>query len=101
VDGSKELFFRHAFSIQADSALFGWKLPVQMLLLLMYTDNFMAFVPGPVGWYVTHYLYEWIVTPLAAMMGLKPFYDNYTPERLIGVRKELEARKGRGVGKQA
>jgi hypothetical protein len=101
VDGSKELFFRHAFSINADKALFGWKLPLQMLLLLMHTDNFMEIMPGPASWYVTHYLYAWVALPLAMLLGLKPFYDEYTPERLMGVRKELEARKGKGKGNQA
>ncbi|KAF2682889.1 hypothetical protein K458DRAFT_488144 [Lentithecium fluviatile CBS 122367] len=96
VDGSKELFFRHAFSIQADSALFGWKIPLQMLLLLMYTDTFLELVPGPVGWYVTHGLYAGVVAPLAWVVGVRPFYDEYTPERLAGVRGELEGRMGKG-----
>ena len=89
VDGSKELFFRHAFSLVADQAVFGWKLPLQQLLLLQYTDNYLSLVPGAAGWYFTHAMYA-VLRPLSALLGLKPFYDEYTPERLKGIRKELE-----------
>ncbi|KAF2789390.1 hypothetical protein K505DRAFT_284477 [Melanomma pulvis-pyrius CBS 109.77] len=89
VDGSKELFFRHMFSIMADKEVFGWKMPLQLLLTMMYTDGYLVIVPGPAHWYVTHSL--WAVVKFAALsLGLKPFYDEYTPERLKGIAEKLQ-----------
>jgi hypothetical protein len=72
-------------------------LPLQLLLILSYTDTYLELAPSflgrNVGWYVTHGLYNGIVGPLATVLGLKPFYDEYTPERLMGIRKQLESGK--------
>jgi len=57
----------------------------------MHTDNYLSLVPGAAGWYFTHGLYA-VLRPMAWMAGLKPFYDEYTPERLMGIRKELEGK---------
>ncbi|KAJ4350088.1 uncharacterized protein N0V89_008709 [Didymosphaeria variabile] len=89
VDGSKELFFRHAFSTVTDKAVFGWKLPLQQLLVLMYSDTYIETLPGPAGWYATHGLYA-VLNPLARLLGLKPFYDEYTPSRLVNIRMDME-----------
>jgi hypothetical protein len=88
-DGSKELFFRHVFSPVADKEAFGWKLPLQQLLVLMSCDTYVEIVPGAAGWYVTHGLYA-VLRPVARALGLRPFYDEYTPERLMGIRREIE-----------
>jgi len=68
-----------------------------MLLLLMYTDNYMVFVPGTASWYFTHGLYA-VAKPVAKLVGLTPFYDEYTPGRLMGIKRELE---GKRKGKRA
>ncbi|KAL1610055.1 hypothetical protein SLS60_001720 [Paraconiothyrium brasiliense] len=68
---------------------FGWKLPLQQLLVLMYSDTYIETIPGPAGWYATHGLYA-LLKPLARLLGLKPFYDEYTPSRLAVVRMEME-----------
>jgi len=71
-----------------------------MLLTLFYSDAYMEFVPvlGSANWYITHGVYSGIVVPLAWVAGLRPFYDEYTPERLSRVKKALE--EGRGVAKK-
>ncbi|KAF2260495.1 hypothetical protein CC78DRAFT_536369 [Lojkania enalia] len=92
VDGSKELFFRHVFSIMTDKEKFGWKMPLQLLLTLMYTDGYLLIVPGPAKWYVTHGLYA-ALKPVARWFGLKPFYEEYTPERLQDVASKLESNR--------
>lgn len=89
-DGSKELFFRHAFSSVADKEVFGWKLPLQQLLVLMACDTYIAMVPGPAGWYATHGLYA-LLRPITSLLGLKPFHDEYTPSRLVDIRREMES----------
>lgn len=89
VDGSKELFFRHIFSVMADQKAFGWKFPLQMLLTCMYSDGYLVIVPGPAHWYITHGIYAAVKT-MAQLAGLSPFYDEYTPERLQGIRRILE-----------
>ena len=88
-DGSKEMFFRHIFSTVIDKDVFGWKLPLQQLLVMMSADGYIEIVPGPVGWYVTHGLYA-VLRPVTKLLGLKPFYDEYTPSRLAHVKRALE-----------
>jgi hypothetical protein len=69
-----------------------------MLLTLVSTDTYMELVPilGSANWYVSHGIHIGVVVPLAGLMGLKPFYDEYTPERLRGIKKELEeSREGK------
>lgn len=88
-DGSKEMFFRHLFSATVDKDVFGWKLPLQQLLVMMCADGYIEIVPGPARWYVTHALYA-VLKSVTKLLGLKPFYDEYTPSRLAHVRKALE-----------
>ena len=57
--------------------------------MLMYCDTYLSLVPGAAGWYFTHGLYA-VLRPLAGLAGLKPFYDEYTPKRLVSIRKEME-----------
>lgn len=64
-------------------------MPLQQLLVLMYSDTYIETIPGPAGWYATHGLYA-LLNPLARLLGLKPFYDEYTPSRLADVRMEME-----------
>ena len=87
-DGSKELFFRHVFSPVADKEAFGWKLPLQQLRGPRWGDPDVEIVPGAAGWYVTHGLYA-VLRPVARALGLRPFYDEYTPERLMGIRRAM------------
>jgi hypothetical protein len=56
---------------------------------MMCADGYIEIVPGPMGWYFTHGLYA-VLKPVAKLLGLKPFYDEYTPSRLAGARKKLE-----------
>jgi hypothetical protein len=56
---------------------------------MMYSDGYIETVPGPLGWYFTHGLYA-VLRPVAKMLGLKPFHDEYTPSRLADARKKLE-----------
>ncbi|PSN61608.1 hypothetical protein BS50DRAFT_651004 [Corynespora cassiicola Philippines] len=81
VDGSKDLFFRHLFSIEEDRHVFGWKAKLQLILTMMYTDNYIEIVPGPLSWYVTHGVYA-VARPIAFALGLQPFYREYLPKRL-------------------
>ncbi|KAF2728576.1 hypothetical protein EJ04DRAFT_449038 [Polyplosphaeria fusca] len=94
VDGSKEVFFRNVFSVMADREKFGWKMPLQLLLTLIYTDGYLVILPGPARFWFTYGLYA-MMRPLLFWLGLKPFYDEYTPERLRGIASELAARKSK------
>jgi mannose-6-phosphate isomerase-like protein (cupin superfamily) len=96
VDGSKELFFRHVFSANIDNAAFGWKLPIQMLLTISYSDMYLELVSGvgSTNWYIARGVNKGVVGPLAWVLGLRPFYGEYTPERLSTVRRQLEERYG-------
>lgn len=92
VDGSKDLLFRHLFSIETDREVFGWKVKLQQLLTLMYTDSYVELVPGPLSWYVTHGLYA-IVKSVAFALGLQPFYREYLPKRLEAIAERLYGSK--------
>jgi hypothetical protein len=80
-----------------DKDFYGWKYPFQLLLVMIYTDGYLVIVPGPARWYVTHAL--WAIIKFAALrMGLKPFYEEYTPVRLKGIAEKLqEVEKSKGV----
>lgn len=84
------MFFRHIFSVTFDKEVFGWKLPLQQLLIMMCADGYVEIVPGPAGWYFTHGLYA-VLKPVTKLLGLKPFHDEYTPSRLADVRKAMES----------
>ncbi|KAF9728822.1 hypothetical protein PMIN02_001359 [Paraphaeosphaeria minitans] len=89
-DGAKEMFFRHIFSVTVDKDVFGWKLPLQQLLIMISADGYIEIVPGPAGWYITHGLYA-ALKPVTKLLGLKPFHDEYTPSRLADVRRAMES----------
>lgn len=77
------------FSMMEDQKFYGWKFPLQLLLTMTYSDGYLVIVPGPARWYVTHGL--WAVVKLAALgVGLKPFYEEYTPVRLKGIAEKLQ-----------
>lgn len=77
------------FSIMDDQKFYGWKFPLQLLLTMAYTDGYLVIVPGPARWYVTHAL--WPAIKFAALgLGLKPFYEEYTPARLKGIAEKLQ-----------
>jgi hypothetical protein len=77
------------FSMMEDQKFYGWKFPLQLVLTMIYSDGYLVIVPGPARWYVTHGL--WAATKFAALgMGLKPFYEEYTPERLKGIAEKLQ-----------
>lgn len=91
-DGAKELFFRHLLAMTSiDKAAFGWKLPVQLFLSFAYTDVYMELVPGPLSWYVTHGV-GGIAKRVGPWVGLRPFYEEYTPVRLKGIAAKAEGK---------
>jgi hypothetical protein len=77
------------FSMMEDQKFYGWKFPLQLLLTMTYADAYLVIVPGPAGWYVTHGL--WATVRFVALgVGLKPFYEEYTPARLKGIAEKLQ-----------
>ena len=84
-DGSKEVFFRNIFSILADAdRVYGRAMPIQIMITSRYLDNFDVFLPGPFSYYVTHSIFA-LARAIGFAMGLRPWYEEYTPERLRSV----------------
>jgi quercetin dioxygenase-like cupin family protein len=83
-DGAKHVFFRNLIGTLEDEAYWGWKVPLQALLICARYDNFNVVVGGWAKGIVTKGLYR-IVLGVASLVGLKEWYDEYTPESLRGV----------------
>lgn len=73
-----------------DKERFGWKLPLQMILTISHSDGHLSLVPDVLGGRYFTYGMNWTVKKLGWLLGLSPFYDEYTPERLAGIKKKME-----------
>lgn len=83
-DGSKEVFFRNLFAIIGEASKFGRYMPLQILYTMNYCDNYEVWLPDSIAWLskpVTHAMYD-VATAIARLLGLKPIYRSYTPQRL-------------------
>ena len=78
-DGLKEVFFRNVFSAIQDRS--GISLTLQAILTMNTYDNFNVLVEGRAGWWVTHAVWS-VGSAVARLVGLKPWYEEYTPDRL-------------------
>ena len=94
-DGAKEVFFRNLNSVilDVDRILEGvlillpkdWLIEWQILVICAGMDNFPVFTQSlgaGVAMRIFGKIVLWLVALTGALFGLKPWYEDYTPERL-------------------
>lgn len=59
-------------------------LVLQLWTSIAYLDNYVVLAPGPVGHYIIHAIYK-LGSWIGNICGLRPWYVEYTPERLRAV----------------
>ncbi|ETN46924.1 uncharacterized protein HMPREF1541_01113 [Cyphellophora europaea CBS 101466] len=80
-DGVKHVFFRNLLGVLQDQEYFGKWFGPQALLVCSRYDNYNVLWGGWGRWAVTHGMFA-LVEAVAVVVGLKPWYAEYTPERL-------------------
>lgn len=84
-DGAKHIFFRNVFSTMQDSEKYwGRWTYLQALLVCATYDNYIDIGPGRLSYLTCHALFAGIRL-VSSITGLKPWYEEYTPEELRGV----------------
>jgi len=89
-DGVKHVFFRNIFSTLEDAEKFwrSWTY-LQALYVAAHSDDWVQVVPGRFAWMATHTLY-FGVRGVGRLIGLRPWYQEYTPENLWSAARGLE-----------
>jgi len=102
-DGAKEVFFRNLNSVIPDAEMsreglakwisLGWWVELQILVIGAGMDNYPVFLQllgTGVGMRMMTAMFLWIVTQLGSLLGLRTWYEEYTPARLRpGMRTKL------------
>ncbi|KAK0392642.1 hypothetical protein NLU13_2137 [Sarocladium strictum] len=97
-DGSKEIFFRNAFSIVRDVENFGG-LPMAFLrffVLCAYRDNHIAFCPPATPRWLQRLLTSCIfgvIVAVGKIGGWRTWYEEYTPPELRALAAQRSGRK--------
>jgi hypothetical protein len=86
VDGMKEVFFRNIFSVIQDSSrIYRWKTDLQIYMISAHCDDFPVFVSAAPIWQPLTHIIFWFAMLVGTWLGLRPWYDEYTPPRLRAV----------------
>ena len=83
-DGSKQVFFRNLLGVLQDDQYWGSWFGLQALLICSRYDNFNVIWAGWGKWAVTHAAFG-AAEAVAWVAGLRPWYEEYTPEGLRAV----------------
>lgn len=97
-DGRKEVFFRNLSGLVGEKRNEGMSEQVMViwgvLVMLREFDNWPAFLGGryrTVEWVLSHVVL-WVATVLGSLVGLRGWYEEYTPKELM---KGKDQRRGR------
>lgn len=80
-DGFKEVFFRNFLGVLQDRKVYGSLFTIQFMMTNRYCDNYEVYINSSISWYLTHAIYS-AASCMGWMMGLRPWYEEYTPERI-------------------
>lgn len=101
-DGLKEVFFRNgvsAFLVRREKVSLG--LVLQVVLIMSAMDNYPLLLPRWAGgWYLIHGLF-YALAPLARILGMKSWYEEFTPRHLWPVAERETGLVGKGMKKGA